>query len=173
MSGHAVRRARTGVLVLGTAVLMGMSSLVAAPARADALVVACHWIVGDYASTYTCTKPSPAIRTLSIADCWRYPATSGTHVRKSDARGTWKRTTMTVRTKRTKACPTDYRYRIVLRVPGSELVEGEPTLLRLTMPRGTVTLPKGKKVKVARTVEAYGACLMPADSTEKCPETQA
>lgn len=152
---------------------MGMSSLVAAPARADALVVACHWIVGDYASTYTCTKPSPAIRTLSIADCWRYPATSGTHVRKSDARGTWKRTTMTVRTKRTKACPTDYRYRIVLRVPGSELVEGEPTLLRLTMPRGTVTLPKGKKVKVARTVEAYGACLMPADSTEKCPETQA
>jgi hypothetical protein len=50
------------------------------------------------------------------------------------------------------------------------LAEMAPTRLRLTMPRGDVVLPDGTTRTLGKTVVTYGACIMPADAGDWCPE---
>lgn len=164
MSGKARIASITAVAFVAAA-LLG-----AVPARAQGPVAACHWIDREFAATYTCEEPVEAVESLQIVECWRYPAPSRTYVRLKTDAGWTRNPEITVGVRGSKGCSEPFPYRTVVTVPGSLLSEMTPTRLRLTMPRSDVVLPDGTTLTVGKTVVTYGACLMPEDAGDWCPE---
>jgi hypothetical protein len=160
----------TRSVTLVAAVLATTSALVAVPARAEGQVAACHWIDREYSATYTCEEPAATVESLEIVECWKYPAPARTYVRyKSDA-GWVRNPEVTVSVRGSKGCSEPFPYRTVVTVSGSLLAEMAATRVRLTMPSGDVVLPDGTTRTIGKTVVTYGACLMPEDAGDWCPE---
>ena len=162
--------ARSLSAAVAAAALMAGGVLAAVPARAEGPVAACHWIDREFASTYTCEEPVEVVESLSIVECWKYPAPSRTYVRQKTDAGWVANPQITVNVRGTKGCSDAYPYRTVVTVPGALLAEMTPTRLRLTMPRGDVVLADGTTRTIGKTVVTYGACLMPEDAGDWCPE---
>ena len=141
-----------------------------APARADSTVAACHWIDREYSATYTCEEPVESVEHLDIIECWKFPASARTYVRQKTSAGWVRNRDITLKITGTKGCEEPYSYRTVLRVPGDLLTDMTPLRLRLTMPATTGTLPDGTTYSFRKTVVTYGACLMPEDAGDWCPE---
>ena len=160
----------TRSVTLVAAVLATTSAFVAVPARAEGPVAACHWIDREYSATYTCEEPAATVESLEIVECWKYPAPARTYVRyKSDA-GWVRNPEVTVSVRGSKGCSEPFPYRTVVTVSGSLLAEMAATRVRLTMPSGDVVLPDGTTRTIGKTVVTYGACLMPEDAGDWCPE---
>lgn len=160
--------ARSSAIGLGA--LMVGSLLIAAPARAEGPVAACHWIDREYSQTYTCEDPVDAVESLEIVDCWKYPAPARTYVRQKTGSGWSRNPEITVKVTGSKGCSDPYPYRTVVTIPGELLAEMATTRVRMTMPRHEVELPDGTIQAVGKTVVTYGACLMPEDASDWCPE---
>lgn len=154
----------------GALALVASSALVAAPARAEGPVAACHWIDREYSATYTCAPPAEEIAPLQIVECWRFPASPRTYVRLKTQAGWVRSPDVTVKLAGTKGCAAPFPHRTVVTVSPSLLAELAPTRVRLTMPQHDVALPDGTTRTVGKTVLTYGACLMPEDATDWCPE---
>jgi len=162
---------KTRVAALVAAAIATSSALVAVPARAEGPVAACHWIDREYSTTYTCEEPVESVTTLEIIECWKYPAPARTYVRQKSADAGWIRNPeITVSVRGTKGCAEPYPYRTVVTIPGSLLAEMSATRVRLTMPRSDVVLPDGTTRTIGKTVVTYGACLMPQDAGDWCPD---
>lgn len=146
------------------------SALAIAPARAEGLVAACHWIDREYSATYTCEEPAETVAALEIIECWKYPAPARTYVRQKTAGGWVRNPEITVSLRGSKGCAEPYPYRTVVTIPGSLLAEMAATRVRLTMPLSDVVLPDGTTRTIGKTVITYGACLMPEDAGDWCPE---
>ncbi len=145
-------------------------ALAAAPARAEGPVAACHWIDREYSATYTCEEPAETVAALEIVECWKFPAPARTYVRQKTEAGWVRNPDITVSVRGTKGCSEPYPYRTVVTIPGSLLAEMTATRVRLTMPSGDVILPDGTERAIGKTVVTYGACLMPEDAGDWCPE---
>lgn len=158
------------VAALTALALAAAGAVAAVPARAEGPVAACHWIDREYSTTYTCDDPVETLQALEIVECWKYPAPARTYVRiKTDAG--WERNPeVTVSLRGSKGCAEPYPYRTVVTVPASLLAEMTATRVRLTMPRSEVVLPDGTTRIMGKTVVTYGACLMPEDAGDWCPE---
>jgi hypothetical protein len=152
------------------AALVAVGVLTAAPARAEGPVAACHWIDREYSATYTCEEPAEVVESLTIVECWKYPAPARTHVRQKTEAGWVANPEITVGIRGSKGCSDPYPYRTIITIPGSQLADMTATRLRLTMPRGDVVLPDGTTRTIGKTVVTYGACLMPEDAGDWCPE---
>lgn len=150
-------------------VVIAATLAVAAPARADGLMAACHWITREYLATYTCDEPVEQVETLEIVDCWMYPPSPRAFVRMQTQEGWVRNPEIEVVTSGRKGCSTPYPFRTIVRVPGGLLQEMVPLRLRLTLPRSSGVLPGGKDFESGRTTVPYAACLMPADSLDWCP----
>ncbi len=150
--------------------LVAGAVLTAVPARAEGLVAACHWIDPEYSETYTCEDPAAAVEVLEIVECWKYPPPSRTYVRQKTEAGWVRNPELTVKVRGGKGCSDPYPYRTVVTIPGSLLAEMSATRVRLTMPRSDVLLPDGTTVTIGKTVVTYGACLMPEDAGDWCPD---
>jgi hypothetical protein len=153
-----------------TAALVAGGVVAAVPARAEGPVAACHWIDGEYSATYTCEEPTELVEALTIVECWKYPAPARTHVRQKTDAGWVANPAITVGIRGSKGCSAPFPYRTMITIPGSLLAEMAPTRLRLTMPRSDVVLPDGTTRTIGKTVVTYGACLMPEDAGDWCPE---
>ena len=145
------------------AALMAGGVLAAVPARAEGPVAACHWIDREFSATYTCEEPVEVVESLSIVECWKYPAPARTYVRLKTDAGWVSNPEVTVGVRGSKGCAEPYPYRTVVTIPASLLAEMTATRVRLTMPRGEVLLPDGTTRTIGKTVVTYGACIMPAD----------
>jgi hypothetical protein len=157
-------------VTLVAAALATTSALVALPARAEGPVAACHWIDREYSATYTCEDPAETVDSLQIVECWKYPAPARTYVRYKTDTGWVRNPEVTVSVRGSKGCSEPFPYRTVVTIPGSLLMEMAPTRVRLTMPSGDVLLPDGTTRTIGKTVVTYGACLMPEDAGDWCPE---
>ena len=167
---HRPLSARGAGAVLGTVAVLASATVVAAPARAEGTVSACHWIDREYSATYTCEKPVKAVTDLAIVECWRYPAPARSYVRQKTADGWIRNPLITVRVTGAKGCSDPYPYRTVVTIPASLLTEMTPVRVRLTMPATTGALPDGTEYSFGKTVVTYGACTMPEDAADWCPE---
>lgn len=169
MPRSAPRRS-AGPAVLAAVALAASSILVATPARAEGPFAACHWIDREYSATYTCEEPVETVTSLEIIECWKYPAPARTYVRQKTSGGWVPNREITVSLRGSKGCAEPYPYRTVVTIPGSLLAEMATTRVRLTMPSGDVVLPDGTTRTIGKTVVTYGACVMPADASDWCPE---
>lgn len=160
--------ARTAVLA--AVALAASSALTVAPARAEGPVAACHWIDREYSATYTCEEPAETVTSLQIVECWKYPAPARTYVRLKTDAGWVPNPEITVSMRGSKGCAEPYAHRTVVTIPASLLAEMSATRVRLTMPRSDVVLPDGTTRTIGKTVVTYGACIMPADAGDWCPE---
>ena len=158
------------VAALTALALAAAGAVAAVHARAEGPVAACHWIDREYSTTYTCDDPVETLQALKIVECWKYPAPVRTYVRiKTDA-GWEPNSEVTVSVRGSKGCAEPYPFRTVVTVPASLLAEMTPTRVRLTMPQSEVVLPDGTTRTIGKTVVTYGACLMPEDAGDWCPE---
>ena len=162
--------ASSRVAVLTVGVLVAAGAVAAVPARAEGPVAACHWIDREYSATYTCDEPAETVEALEIVECWKYPAPARTFVRQKTDAGWVRNPEITVSLRGSKGCSEPYPYRTVVTVPASFLAEMTATRVRLTMPRGEVVLADGTTRIIGKTVLTYGACLMPEDAGDWCPE---
>ena len=162
----AMRRVAT----LTALALAAAGAIAAVPARAEGPVAACHWIDREYSTTYTCDDPVETLQALEIVECWKYPAPARTYVRIKTETGWVRNSEVTVGVRGSKGCAEPYPYRTVVTIPSSLLAEMTATRVRLTMPRGEVVLPDGTTRTIGKTVVTYGACLMPEDAGDWCPE---
>jgi len=154
-----------------TALALATAGAVAAvPARAEGPVAACHWIDREYSTTYTCDDPVETLQALQIIECWKYPAPARTYVRVKNDAGWVRNPEVTVSVRGSKGCAKPYPFRTVVTVPASLLAEMTATRVRLTMPRSEVVLPDGTTLTMGKTEVTYGACLMPEDAGDWCPE---
>ena len=169
MPSSDVRRSARFVAVAAAA-LVASGALATAPASAEGPVAACHWIDREYSATYTCEEPAETVAALEIIECWKYPAPSRTYVRQKTDAGWVRNAEITVSVRGSKGCAEPYSYRTVVTIPGSLLAEMAATRVRLTMPRSDVVLPDGTTRTIGKTVVTYGACLMPEDAGDWCPE---
>ena len=158
------------VAALTALALVAVGTLAAVPARAEGLAAACHWIDREYSTTYTCDDPVETLEALEIVECWKYPAPARTYVRLKTDSGWTRSPEVTVSVRGSKGCDEPYPYRTVVTVPASMLAEMTVTRVRLTMPRSEVVLPDGTMRTMGKTVVTYGACLMPEDAGDWCPE---
>ena len=150
--------------------LAASSALGVAPARAEGPVAACHWIDREYSATYTCEEPAETVEALEIIECWKYPAPSRSYVRQKTEAGWVRNPEITVSVRGNKGCAEPYAYRTVVTIPRSLLAEMSATRVRLTLPRSEVILPDGTTRTIGKTVVTYGACLMPEDAGDWCPD---
>jgi hypothetical protein len=164
----APRFARIAATIAAAATVS--SALAIAPARAEGPVAACHWIDREYSATYTCEEPADTVEALEIIECWKYPAPARTYVRQKTERGWVRNAEITVSVRGSKGCAEPFPYRTVVTIPGSWLAEMTVTRVRLTMPPSDVVLPDGTTRTIGKTVVTYGACLMPEDAGDWCPE---
>lgn len=164
MTGRARTASFTALVIVAGALVS------AAPARAEGLVAACHWIDREYSATYTCEEPVATVDALQIVECWKYPAPARTYVRQKTEAGWVRNVEITVSVRGSRGCAEPYPYRTVVTIPGSLLAEMSVTRVRLTMPGSDVVLPDGTTRTIGRTVVTYGACLMPEDAGDWCPE---
>jgi len=162
-------RRRAGALI-AVAAVTASSALVLGPARADGTVAACHWIDREYSATYTCEDPVESMTHVDIVECWKFPASPRTYVRQKTSAGWVRNPDITVKVTGAKGCEEPYSFRTVVRVPGDLLTDMVPLRLRLTMPAASGTLPDGTPYSFRKTVVTYGACLMPEDAGDWCPE---
>jgi hypothetical protein len=154
-----------------TALALATAGAVAAvPARAEGPVAACHWIDREYSTTYTCDDPVETLQALQIIECWKYPAPARTYVRVKTDTGWERNPEVTVSVRGSKGCAKPYPFRTVVTIPASLLAEMTATRVRLTMPRSEVVLPDGTTLTMGKTEVTYGACLMPEDAGDWCPE---
>jgi hypothetical protein len=133
-------------------------------------VAACHWIDREYTSTYTCDEPADAVTRMQIIECWKFPAPARTYVRQKASTGWVRNAQITVKVTGARGCTRAFPYRTVVEVPGDQLPEMAPLRLRLTMPASSGVLPNGRAYTFSKTVLTYGACVMPADAGDWCPE---
>jgi hypothetical protein len=161
---------RTAAVPFMSAVLVASTALMAAPARADVPVAACHWIDREYTSTYSCEAPSEDVTRLQIIECWKFPAPARTYVREKTSAGWVRNPEITVKVTGSRGCARPYPYRTVVEVPGDLLPTMAPLRLRLTMPASSGVLPNGRRYTFGKTVLTYGACLMPSDAGDWCPD---
>lgn len=146
------------------------TGLTGGAARAAGPVATCHWIDREYDATYTCGETDDTVVPLQIIECWRYPASPRTYVRQKTADGWIRNPLLTVKVVGAKGCATPYPYRTVVTIPPDLLQEMAPTRVRLTMPATQGVLPDGTEYRFGKTVVTYGACLMPEDAIDWCPE---
>lgn len=163
-------RARGTAAALGAIAILASASWLAAPARAEGTVSVCHWIDREYSATYTCEEPVEAVTDLAIVECWRYPASPRSYVRQKTAEGWVRNPLITIRVTGNKGCSDPYPYRTVVTIPGSLLTDMVPIRVRLTMPATAGALPDGTAYSFGKTVVTYGACTMPEDAVDWCPE---
>jgi hypothetical protein len=156
--------------VVGALALVASGVGAAAPAHASDPVVPCHWIDREYSSTYTCEEPVETVQPLQIVECWRFPAPTRTFMRHKTDAGWVRNPDITVKVRGGKGCAEPFPHRTVVTIPAALLAEMQPTRVRMTMPQHDVTLPDGSIRTVGKTVVTYGACLMPADAGDWCPE---
>lgn len=162
---HSIRMAAVGALVVATS---GVAA--ATPAQADGPVSACHWIDREYSATYTCEDPVETVEPLQIVECWRFPAPSRTYVRLKTDTGWVRNPDITVKVRGGKGCSEPFPHRTVVTISSALLAEMQPTRVRMTMPQHDVTLADGSTRTVGKTVVTYGACLMPEDAGDWCPD---
>jgi hypothetical protein len=162
--------ASSRVAALTAVALVATGAIAAMPARAEGPVAACHWIDREYSTTYTCDDPVETLRALEIVECWKYPAPARAYVRLKTDAGWVRNPEVKVSVRGSKGCAKPYPYRTVVTIPASMLAEMTATRVRLTMPRGEVLLPDGTTRTIGKTVVTYGACLMPEDAGDWCPE---
>jgi hypothetical protein len=158
------------VAALTALALAAAGAVAAVPARAEGPVAACHWIDREYSTTYTCDDPVETLASLQIIECWKYPAPARTYVRVKTDAGWVSNPEVTVSVRGAKGCAKPYSFRTVVTIPASLLAEMTATRVRLTMPRSEVALPDGTTITLGKTVLTYGACLMPQDAGDWCPE---
>jgi hypothetical protein len=161
---------RFGVAVASVVAVAASSALVVSPVRAEGMTAACHWIDREYSATYTCEEPVETITHVDIIECWKFPAPARTYVRQKTDAGWIRNPAITVKVTGAKGCEDPYPYRTVVRVPAEFLDEMATTRLRLTMPASSGALPDGTEYTFGKTVVTYGACLMPEDASDWCPE---
>lgn len=164
----AIRR-RVTATAAAVAVLGGAIAVMPS-ARAEGPVSACHWIDREYSQTYTCEEPTETLTHLDIIECWKYPAPSRTYVRQKTDSGWVRNKAITVKVTGSRGCEDPYAFRTVVRVPAEFLADMTTTRLRLTMPATSGTLADGTEYSFGKTVVTYGACLMPEDASDWCPE---
>ncbi len=158
------------VAALTALALAAAGAVAAVPARAEGPVAACHWIDREYSTTYTCDDAVGTVQRVQIIECWKYPVPARTYVRVKTDAGWVPNPEVTVGVRGSKGCAEPYPYRTVVTIPASLLAEMAATRVRLTMPRGEVVLPDGTTRTIGKTVVTYGACLMPEDAGDWCPE---
>lgn len=165
---------RTPAVIVG-ALLVSMTTLVGGHSRADEVaddstVAACHWIDREYSTTYSCDEPVDSVARLQIIECWKFPAPARTYVRQKTSAGWVRNPQIQVKVSGTRGCTRPFPYRTVVEVPGDQLAEMAPLRLRLTMPASSGVLPNGRNYIFGKTVITYGACLMPTEAGDWCPE---
>ena len=168
MSRKTVHRfvAAGAVLALtSSAWTLAAASVQAAP------LSACQWVDGDYSGTYDCAPPVDAVEHLDIVECWSMPPSPRTYVSTKAPKAPWAKTKAAVLTvNRSKDCDSAFPYRTRIRVPVEMLAEMQTTRLRLTMPATEGIDDQGDAYVYGKTVVTYGACLMPEDAGDWCPE---
>ena len=165
---HAHGRRLTAVAAASA--FMASAIVIMPSARAEGVVSACHWIDREYSQTYTCEEPVEELTHLDIIECWKLPASPRTYVRQKTDAGWVRNKAITVKVTGNRGCEEPYQYRTVVRVPAEFLADMATTRLRLTMPASTGELPDGTEYAFGKTVVTYGACLMPEDASDWCPE---
>lgn len=170
MSAAVRARVATAVGLGALACVVVATALTGAAAQAAGPVSTCHWIDREYDATYSCTNADDTVVPLQIVECWRYPASPRTYVRQKTSEGWIRNPLVTVKVVGNKGCASPYPYRTVVTVPQELLAEMAPTRVRLTMPAAEGLLPDGTEYRFGKTVVTYGACLMPVDAVDWCPQ---
>ncbi|MEX1210206.1 MAG: hypothetical protein WEA35_04935 [Candidatus Nanopelagicales bacterium] len=160
-----------GVLVAVASLAIVASGTVASgPARAEGRVAGCHWIDREYDSTYTCEDFFSGVTRMQIVECWKYPPSARTFVRQKTPGGWVRNPLVTVKITGTQGCTAPYPHRTIVTIESELLTAMEVTRVRLTMPASQGTLPDGTPYRFAKTVMTYGACAMPEDAGDWCPQ---
>lgn len=161
---------RSVCVVVASLAIVASVTVAAGPARAEGRAAGCHWIDREYDSTYTCEDVVGSVARMQIVECWKYPPPARTFVRHKTPGGWVRNPLVTVKIMGTQGCTAPYPHRTIVTIESELLTEMEVTRVRLTMPASQGTMPDGTPYRFAKTVITYGACVMPEDAGDWCPQ---
>lgn len=176
MVGYDAHAGRATRMFAGALVVLAAGSAVAALLTAPASAApaakmksACSWVEGDVDNTFTCGPLANQLPTLSLTECWKYPPSKNTYIRRKGASG-WQGADVGYRVRELKGCDKPYPWKTVVTIPAETMNAFAPLKVaryRLTMPASKGTYD-GKPYSYSKTEITWGVCVVPEGTTETC-----